>query len=298
MIRKLCVVVALGVMLASTAGWARDDNDEDVPKTGQTTCYGGSPPAQIPCDIPHNSTLYGQDGQLQKGEAWPVPRFIINVNPADDNGAGGAHNGICDGTERCNGTVTDRLTGLVWLRDTRCQSLKHSNPSNWEDALDSAKTLASGQCGLIDGSNPGDWRLPNVNELLSLVDFGFINPALSNTEGTAQWTEGDAFFGLVLFNGEYWTSTTQNPPFQTSVHIVQIGQLGSMYGGTKTDTGRYVWPVRNAKKFAGTHGTANCHGQSVSALAQQYGGLNAAAAALGYPNVQALQKAIMEYCEG
>jgi hypothetical protein len=51
-------------------------------------------------------------------------------------------------------------------------------------------------------------------------------------------------------------------------------------------------------QFAGTPGKPNCFGQSVSALARQYGGLNNAAAALGYPSVQALQKAILEYCEG
>jgi spore maturation protein SpmA len=49
--------------------------------------------------------------------------------------------------------------------------------------------------------------------------------------------------------------------------------------------------------FAGTPGKANCHGQSVSALAGQFGGLNNTAAALGYPNVDALQNAIMEFCE-
>jgi hypothetical protein len=50
--------------------------------------------------------------------------------------------------------------------------------------------------------------------------------------------------------------------------------------------------------FAGTPGKANCHGQSVSALARQFGGLNAAAQALGYSDVNALQQAIMEFCEG
>jgi hypothetical protein len=50
--------------------------------------------------------------------------------------------------------------------------------------------------------------------------------------------------------------------------------------------------------FAGTPGKPNCFGQSVSALARQYGGLNAAAEALGYPSVQALQEAIMAFCEG
>jgi hypothetical protein len=50
--------------------------------------------------------------------------------------------------------------------------------------------------------------------------------------------------------------------------------------------------------FAGTPGKANCHGKSVSALAQQYGGLNNAAAALGFSSVSALQDAIMTFCGG
>jgi hypothetical protein len=52
-----------------------------------------------------------------------------------------------------------------------------------------------------------------------------------------------------------------------------------------------------APVFAGTPGTANCHGKSVSALARQYGGLNGAAAALRYADVSALQNAILAFCE-
>jgi N-acetylneuraminic acid mutarotase len=51
-----------------------------------------------------------------------------------------------------------------------------------------------------------------------------------------------------------------------------------------------------AVMFAGTPGFSNCHGQSVAALAQQYGGMKAAAAALGYPSVKALQTAIGTFC--
>jgi hypothetical protein len=50
--------------------------------------------------------------------------------------------------------------------------------------------------------------------------------------------------------------------------------------------------------FAGTPEEANCHGQSVSALARQFGGLNNAAAALAFSSVQALQDAIMAFCQG
>jgi hypothetical protein len=50
--------------------------------------------------------------------------------------------------------------------------------------------------------------------------------------------------------------------------------------------------------FAGTPGQANCNGQSVAALAGLYGGLDGAAAALGFSNVSALQKAVSDYCGG
>jgi hypothetical protein len=56
--------------------------------------------------------------------------------------------------------------------------------------------------------------------------------------------------------------------------------------------------IRPAPRFAGTPGEANCYGKSVSALVRQYHGLNAAAAALGFSSVRALQNAILAFCEG
>ena len=77
--------------------------------------------------------------------------------------------------------------------------------------------------------------------------------------------------------------------------------VGGAFGGRNSggtvyeivDSGFVVPPI-----FAGTPGKPNCFGKSVSALAKQFGGLNNAAAALGYPSVDALQNAIMEFCEG
>ena len=50
--------------------------------------------------------------------------------------------------------------------------------------------------------------------------------------------------------------------------------------------------------FAGVAGSKDCHGTSVSTLATKFGGLDAAAAALGFFNVQGLQDAIRAFCEG
>ena len=56
--------------------------------------------------------------------------------------------------------------------------------------------------------------------------------------------------------------------------------------------GKFIGPL----KFAGTPGFSNCHGQSVAALSNQFGGLKAAAAALGFHSVKALQDAIRVFC--
>jgi hypothetical protein len=52
----------------------------------------------------------------------------------------------------------------------------------------------------------------------------------------------------------------------------------------------------NTVPNAGIPGQANCHGKTVSALARQFGGLNAAAAALGFSSVAALQEGIGQFC--
>jgi YVTN family beta-propeller protein len=56
--------------------------------------------------------------------------------------------------------------------------------------------------------------------------------------------------------------------------------------------------IQPAPRFAGTPGHSNCHGQSVAALARQFGGLNAAATALAFSSVKALQNAILAFCGG
>ncbi len=48
---------------------------------------------------------------------------------------------------------------------------------------------------------------------------------------------------------------------------------------------------------AGTPGQANCHGESISGLAAQFGGIDAAASALGFSSVQALQDSFRAFCE-
>jgi hypothetical protein len=126
----LAVVVLTGLcLLSASIVWAQD---APVAKTGQTTSY-----------------LTGDDGDLEKGVASPVPRFT-------DNG---------------DGTVTDNLTGLMWAKD--------ANPGaiwmTWSGAINFANGLT---LGVSCGGEHTDWRLPNAKELQSLIDFENFAPAL------------------------------------------------------------------------------------------------------------------------
>jgi uncharacterized membrane protein len=92
--------------------------------------------------------------------------------------------------------------------------------------------------------------------------------------------------------------TSFNVPGFAQCDSLGVNDIGQIVGyGLQNDSlvGFKATPV-NA--FAGTPGKANCHGKSVSALARQYGGLNGAAAALGYADVSALQNAILMFCGG
>ena len=161
-----------------------------VPKTGQTTSYAT-----------------GDDGDLQKGVEWPVPRFT-------DNG---------------DGTVTDNLTGLIWLQNADC-----FNRRNWSQAFTAANTLNSGECGLNDGSGEGAWRLPNVKELQSLIDFGALNLALPS---------GHLFFGVQ--SSDYWSSTTI--AYSTSRAWYVNMRHGTVDDGDKANGTYFVWPVRGGQ---------------------------------------------------
>jgi hypothetical protein len=126
--------------------------------------------------------------------------------------------------------VTDNATGLIWLKNANCFG---GNP--WQAALNSANTLASPSCGLSDGSVAGDWRLPNVNEMQSLIDPTQANPPLP---------AGHPFTDVQI--EYYWTSTTI-PNQVTNAWLVGMQWNGFVTGSGVKAIGawnKYVWPVR------------------------------------------------------
>jgi hypothetical protein len=147
------------------------------------------------------TTLYrsGDDGDLKKGVSWPSPRFTG------------------DGT----GVITDHLTGLMWAENAYLPGAKKT----WNDAIDYCNGLSLG--------GHTDWRLPNVQELQSLIDYGRFSPALPSVHP----------FDNVQ-PGKYWSSTTYADPTSLAWNVSLDG--GSVNSGDKSLT-FYVWPVRGGQ---------------------------------------------------
>ena len=131
----------------------------------------------------HHSSMMGQtwSSTLYTGQHWDRPgvnaAFFFNfldgrIKQAPTHGRRGLFYrcvrgptwGANDFVDNGNGAVTDRASELVW------QQSDDGKTRNWEGALAYCEGLTLG------GHN--DWRLPNVKELQSIVDYSRHDPAL------------------------------------------------------------------------------------------------------------------------
>ena len=168
-----------------------------VPRTGQATCYDTAG-VVIPC------TGTGQDGELQMGVAWPNPRFLDNNDQ----------------------TMPDKLTGLIWSKDAN----PAGSTKTWQQALDYIKTLNS-----QNYQGHSEWRLPNINELQSLVNQGQLSPVT--------WLNGQGFSN-VQASGYYWSGST-NANSTNVAWVVDDGYVGG--SGKASYSPGYVWPVHSGQ---------------------------------------------------
>ena len=186
---KKQIIIIISILVSAFALYSAD-----VVVYPRTT---GTP---YPCPIPKtgqtNSYAAEDDGALQKGIAWPVTRFTVQAN---------------------TNCVLDNLTGLMWAR----------NSSN--AAAAAAWGTAVTNCNNLNYGGYTDWRLPNVRELFSLIDFAILVPSLPvghpfSLVG-AQW---------------YWTSTGAAWATTAAWSMFINGDV------TADDKAvvLYVWPVR------------------------------------------------------
>jgi len=143
--------------------------------------------------------------------------------------------------------VNDNLTGLVWARDANTPTAVGCTGGvmNWQSALAYVACLNTNTY-----LTHNDWRMPNVRELLSLIDYGYYNLALSDATGTNQWNAARGPFKNVMANAtagsfSYWTSTYMNGV--NNAVYVSFYTGASAHNG-KASLGCYVWPVRGGSQ--------------------------------------------------
>lgn len=149
------------------------------PKSGQTNII----------HYPSGNDL-GGDGALRAGYPSSGGRFIDNLN----------------------GTVSDRATGLIWQKtDSAYQQVGvYKGKLSWDDAFNYIREMNIRHFG-----GYSRWRLPNYQELLSLLDFSQFYPAL------------DPAFKSSVQSAVHWTSTARNhdPNFKWAINLTNGGGL-------------------------------------------------------------------------
>lgn len=169
-------------------------------------------PVQLPATGQKDSYAAGDDGALQKGEAWQATRFV-------DNG---------------DQTQTDTLTNLIWTKDGNAPGPAACNPATtktWQGALDYVACLNSNSF-----LGKSDWRLPNRKELMSLLNWGQNNPAT--------WLNIQGFSGVQ--GSYYWSSSTQAIGTSYAWGVYMGMDYGHVVNSSKGYS-NYVWPVRGGQ---------------------------------------------------
>ena len=208
-LQKLRTVMLAAMLLSLAVVSVTPVLAEKMPATGQTTAFQADKNDGIPgaVDVP-------DDGTLQRGATL---RYKLLKD----------------------GTIKDLNTGLIWeVKCSGCGGLHDvGNTYLWSgdgsqetiwDWLDDINT--EGGTGYA-GHN--DWRIPNVRELQSIVNYGLFIPAI------------DPIFGPTSAS-DYWSSTIFVDPANAWVVVFSDGSVVS--ASIETGVFHFVRAVRGGPK--------------------------------------------------
>ena len=207
--------VAAGVYTVINHGTGQRFMNIVVPNSNSSS--GDQPIAPVTSTGQTVSYIGGDDGYYRSGVSAADQRF-------QNNG---------------DGTFDDTLTGLTWLSVRDCVPIH-----TWPASIDFANrfSASSGDCStLSDNSEAGDWRMPNIRELFSLMNFSVAFPA---------WDPEIPFSGDWLadpISGAYWSSTSFEGYRPHSTAYTLNSGVGLTQSTGKTSRMHYILPVRDTR---------------------------------------------------
>jgi hypothetical protein len=133
-------------------------------------------------------------------------------------------------TNNGDGTITDKVTKLMWKRcsegqsGTNCES-GTATTHNWRQALDLAANTSF--------ATHTDWRLPNIKELASLAKLNCYNPSINETPfpntstnyfwSSSPYADGGSYDAWLLdFDDGYGNYDFRSDSYR--VRLVRFGQ--------------------------------------------------------------------------
>ena len=211
LVALLVALIVLPGLASGAPGPSSAEATRPVPRTGQTACFDAD---GQPVDFEGS----GQDCEQQRGLPWPDPRFLQNGD----------------------GTVTDLLTGLMWLRDGHCLA-----EGSWSGARGRITALNTAPKGLGCSEYKAahdDWRLPEVRDLLDLVNAG--------SKGQADWLNQNGFHDVSAVR--YWAAT----PHANSLNAWTVEFDKGVVRAASKLTPLHALAVRSAAGRGGKEGKA------------------------------------------
>ena len=142
-------------------------------------------------------------------------------------------------------TITDNNTGIIWQKANGMQSAGDYQYT-WVEALD--------YCESLELAGETDWKLPDINELQSIVNYEISTADYNSTHKMI-----DSIFTFTLPSGKNLTDNpTTSPPDGNA--IAPFFWSGTTHGDAKSFASYMCFgPCWAVEEFAGT-GTFDAHG--------------------------------------
>jgi hypothetical protein len=121
-------------------------------------------------------------------------------------------------TDNNDGTITDNVTGLMWVKDGSGAGCNNGSQTDWTNSISF--------CHGLTFAGHSDWRLPNVNELFSIINHSLSYPAVDttffpNTQPSYYWTSTTGSGGTTFAETIYLYNGQMNYDYKTSAHYVR-----------------------------------------------------------------------------